>query len=111
MLFLIVSTPRPEKPSTMAKLRQSFWRWIDPHLKSGVAKWTYARVGRGAVALFDVDCNETLHRLLNQWAEIIPAQFDVYPLIEVEQSKRFLQSQVKRPNKRSSTDVPAKAGT
>lgn len=93
MLFLIISTPRPEKPSTMTKLRQSFWRWIDPHLKSGVARWTYARTGRGAATLFDVDSNETLHRLLNEWAEIIPATFDIYPLIDVAASQRFLDKQ------------------
>jgi hypothetical protein len=93
MLFLVISTPRPERPSTLAKKRLSFWRWIDPHLASGQAKWTYARCGRGAVALFDVDANEALHRLLNQWADIIPATFEVYPLIEVAQSREFLSGQ------------------
>ncbi len=93
MLFMVISTPRPEQPSRMTKLRLAFWRWIDPHLASGLVRWTYARTGRGAVALFDVDSNETLHRLLNEWAEIIPAQFDIYPLIDVEQSRRFLQRQ------------------
>jgi hypothetical protein len=99
VLFLVISTPRPEKPSTMAALRQSFWNWIDPHLKSGLAKWTYARTGRGAVAVFDVDSNETLHRLLNEWAEIIPATFEVYPLIDVAASRKFLAKQAK-PAKR-----------
>ncbi|MFN0314514.1 MAG: DUF3303 domain-containing protein [Burkholderiales bacterium] len=96
MLFMVVSTPRPEKPSAMTRLRQSFWRWIDPHLKSGMARWTYARCGRGAVALFDVDSNATLHRLLNEWAEIIPANFDVYPLVDVAQSRKFLAGQARR---------------
>jgi hypothetical protein len=91
MLFMIVSTPRPERPSTLKEQRLSFWRWIDPHLKSGLAKWTYARTGRGAVTLFDVDSNEALHRLLNEWADIIPAEFDVYPLIDVAQSRKFLE--------------------
>ena len=80
MLFLIISTPRPEKPSTMSASRQGFWKWIDPHLKSGTAKWTYARTGRGAVAVFDAESHETLHGLLNEWAEIIPATFEIHPL-------------------------------
>lgn len=96
MLFLIISTPRPEKPSTMAESRQGFWNWIDPHLKSGVAKWTYARTGRGAVAVFDVDSNETLHRLLNEWAEIIPATFEIHPLIDVAASRKFLSGQTRK---------------
>ena len=53
-------------------------------LERGLAKSFYARTGRGAVALFDVDSNETLHGLLNEWAEIIPAEFDIYPLIDPE---------------------------
>ncbi|HZP86149.1 MAG TPA: DUF3303 family protein [Burkholderiales bacterium] len=95
MLFMVVSTPRPERPSTMTDLRQSFWAWIEPHLASGLAKWTYARCGRGAVALFDVESHETLHRLLNEWAEIIPATFEVHPLMEVAQSRKFLDEQAK----------------
>jgi hypothetical protein len=34
--------------------------------------------------------NAVLHRLLNEWAEIIPAHFDVYPLIDMDQAKAFL---------------------
>jgi len=49
--------------------------------------------------VFDVDSNETLHRLLNEWAEIIPATFEVYPLIDVEASRKFLAKQTK-PAKR-----------
>ena len=101
MLFLVISTPRPERPSTMALSRQGFWKWMDPQLQSGVAKWTYARTGRGAVAVFDVDSNETLHRLLNEWAEIIPATFEIHPLIDVAASRKFLATKTrnKRPAK------------
>ena len=31
MLFLVVSTPRPERPSDLAAARQSFWPWIAGH--------------------------------------------------------------------------------
>ena len=47
-------------------------------------------MGRGAVALFEVDSNETLHQLLTEWAEMIPAEFDVYPLIDPEAAVAFL---------------------
>jgi hypothetical protein len=50
----------------------------------------WARAGRGAVALLDVPDNETLHRLLNEWAEIIPAHFKVLPLIDPEKAKAYL---------------------
>ncbi len=37
---------------------------------------------RGVVALFEVDSNETLQGYLTGWAEIIPATFDVLPLMD-----------------------------
>jgi hypothetical protein len=101
MLFLIVSTPRPERPSAMAPRRKLYWRWLAPLQRSGVCVCTYARTGRGAVAIFDVDSNETLHRLLNEWAEIIPATFDIFPLIDPAQAQRFLAAPRQRsPKKR-----------
>ena len=53
--------------------------------------WIYARPGRGAVALFDVDSNEQLHVLLNEWGEIIPAHFELYPLIDAGAAQRYLE--------------------
>jgi len=50
-------------------------------------------VGRGAVAVFDVADNNALHQILNEWADIIPAHFDTYPLIDVEAAKRMLAAQ------------------
>jgi len=61
---------------------------------SGVCRHIYARIGRGAVAVFDVESNEALHRILNEWADIIPAHFDIYLLVDVEAAKRMLASQV-----------------
>ncbi len=95
MLFLVISTPRPEKPTTLVDARSKYWDWMNPLLANGMAKSVYARAGRGAVALFDVDSNETLHRLMNEWAEIIPAHMDVYPLLDVDAAKSFLASQKK----------------
>jgi len=88
MLFLVISEPRPEPPSAVAAARRRYWPWVR------------ARAGRGAVVLFDVDGNETLHRLLNEWADIIPARFDVYPLIDPEAAGRFLGAP-RKPSARS----------
>jgi hypothetical protein len=93
MLFLIVSTPRPERPTELAAARQSFWPWIARHEASGVCRQIYPRVGRGAVAVLDVESNEALHLILNEWADIIPAHFDTYPLVDLEATKRMLASQ------------------
>src|SRR5213083_1685635 len=93
MLFLVVSTPRPERPSDLAGTRQSFWPWIARYEARGVCRQIYARVGRGAVAVFDVEDNNALHQILNEWADIVPAHFDIYPLIDVEAAKRMLAAQ------------------
>ena len=90
MLFLVISTPRPERPSTVVRSRKKYWVWMDPLLRSKRCRLVHARAGRGAVALFDVNSNEELHALLNEWAEIIPAHFDVYPLIDTAAARRYL---------------------
>ena len=94
MLFLVVSTPRPERPSELAKRRQSFWPWMARYEAQGVCRQVYARVGRGAVAILDVEDNDALHRILNEWADIIPAHFQTYPLIDAAAAKRMLAAQV-----------------
>jgi hypothetical protein len=93
-LFLVISTPRPERPSEVAGRRQGFWPWISQYEASGTCKHIYARVGRGAAAVFDVESNDQLHRILNEWADIIPAEFDVYPLVDIEATRKMLAAQV-----------------
>src|SRR5262249_14592854 len=93
MLFLVVSTPRPERPSELTQTRQSFWPWIARYEARGVCRQIYARVGRGAVGIFELEGNNALHPILNEWADIVPAHFDPYPLIEVEAAKRMLAAQ------------------
>jgi muconolactone delta-isomerase len=93
-LFLVISTPRPERPSEFAARRQSFWPWIGQYEASGICRHIYARVGRGAVAVFDVESHDQLHRILNEWADIIPAEFEVYPLVDVEATRKLLAAQV-----------------
>ncbi len=90
MLFMVISTPRPEKPSSMAPSRRAYWEWLAPLEANGTCKGAWARTGRGAVILFDVKDNEMLHRLMNEWAEIIPATFEVLPLIDTGAAKAFL---------------------
>ena len=91
MLFLVVSTPRPERPSTVAKNRQAYWDWIEPKLKSGQALFAYPKAGRGVAAAFDVRSHEELHALLNEWSEIIPAAFEVIPLVDPGKARRYLK--------------------
>ena len=54
MLFLVISEPRPERPSSVTAARQSYWRWIQPLIDAGEVRSVHAKVGRGAVVLFDV---------------------------------------------------------
>lgn len=91
MLFMVISTPRPDRPSVVTPSRQAYWEWLAPLQASGTCKGVWARTGRGAVALLDVPDNETLHRLMNEWAEIIPATFDVYPVIDPGPARDYLE--------------------
>jgi len=93
MLFLVVSTVRPERPSELARTRQSFWPWIEIYQAGSVCQQVHARAGRGAVADLDVDGNEALHKILNEWADIVAARFDTYPLVDVQQAARVAASQ------------------
>ena len=93
MLFLVISSPRPERPSEVAATRQTFWPWIAKYKADGVCRHIYARVGRGAAAVFDVPSNDDLHRILNEWADIIPAQFETYPLVDDAAVQALLAAQ------------------
>lgn len=90
MLFLVISTPRPERPSEVLSDRRRYWEWLRPLQESGTVRSVHARVGRGAVVLFDVDSLEALHRLVTQWCDIIPAQFEIHPLLEAGSAQDFL---------------------
>ncbi|HIE82942.1 MAG TPA: hypothetical protein EYQ00_03425 [Dehalococcoidia bacterium] len=92
MLFLVVSTPHPTRPSEVKQYRKQYWEWAQNQLDIGNAQSMYARAGRGGVAIFDVSSNEILHGLLNEWAEIMPAEFDVYPILDPDAIKSYLSS-------------------
>ena len=53
------------------------------------ARWT--------VAVLDVEDNDALHRILNEWADIVPAHFDTFPLIEADAAQRMLAGQAATP--------------
>jgi muconolactone delta-isomerase len=90
MLFLVISTPAPSQPSAMRERREAYWRWIDAVRGKGQLRDAYSRAGRGAVAIFDVDGNEALHALINEWTEIVPAEFQVIPLIDPGAARAYL---------------------
>jgi hypothetical protein len=93
MLFLVISEPRPERPSSVNAARQAYWHWIQPLIEAGEVRSVHAKVGRGAVVLFDVPSNEILHAHLNAWADIIPATFQVHALIDPSSARRYLGAQ------------------
>ena len=93
MLFLVISTPAPTRPSEVRESRRNFWPWAEDKLASGIARSFYPRAGRGVVAIFDVESHETLHRLLNEWSDIVPAEFALYPLMEPESIMAFLSEE------------------
>jgi hypothetical protein len=93
MLFLVISEPRPEPPTSVVASRQRYWTWIQPLIDRGEVRSVHAKVGRGAAVLFDVASNEALHAHLNAWADIIPAHFQIHALIDPDAAKRFLHQQ------------------
>ena len=92
MLFLVISTPRPQPPSEMKDRRKYYWDWIQPMLASGEVTAFHARVGRGGIAIFNVASNNALHQRISQWAELIPATFEIYPLVDDDAARAYLDA-------------------
>ncbi len=92
MHFLVISTPVPAKPSTMRGNQTAFWDWLNPLVKNGTAKHVYAKLGRGAVIIFEVDSHEDVHKLVNQWSEAVPAHFEVTPLITADHQEKIARA-------------------
>ncbi len=90
MLFAVMSEPLPTRPSDVAAQRRRYWEWARPLREAGTMRHVWARPGRGALAIFEVDGAGTLHRLLNEWADIVPARFDLFPLLDPEAAQAFL---------------------
>ena len=51
---------------------------------------------RAPGAALDVESNDQLHKILNEWADIVPAHFDTYPLIDAQSAQRMLAAQTKK---------------
>ena len=92
MYFMVISTPRAEKPSAVRDGQKQWWDWINALIASGTAKHVYTKLGRGAVIIFDVDSHETLHKLVNQWNECVPATFEVEALLPKEHQERIAKA-------------------
>ena len=92
MHFLVISTPKAEQPSAMRGGQVKWWDWINALKAHGVAKQVYTKLGRGAVVIFDVDAPETLHKIVNQWNELVPATFDVEPLLPGEHQEKIARA-------------------
>ena len=82
MLFLVISAPDITRPEEARAGRRQFRSWIASLQTQGSVLTFYPLAGRGSVVIFDVPTNEELHALLTQWANIIPASFDIRVLVE-----------------------------
>ena len=107
MLFLVVTTPRRDPPSSVTSRRQEYWTWISPLIKSKEVRWVYARVGRGGVAVFDVDSTLKLHQYINEWSEYMPGHFDVYPLLDSDEQNVFLKTHARKYGAAAAKRAPA----
>jgi muconolactone delta-isomerase len=94
MHFLVISTPRAEQPSAMRDAQIQWWDWINALKTQGVAKQVYTKLGRGAVVIFEVDAHETMHKLVNQWNEHVPATFEVEALLPGEHQEKIARARV-----------------
>ena len=89
MHFLVISTPAAGKPSDARAGQKQWWDWINALIAQGTAKHVYTKLGRGAVIIFEVDAPETVHKLVNQWNELVPATFEVEALLPKEHQERI----------------------
>ena len=92
MYVLVISTPAAAKPSDARAGQKQWWDWINALIAQGTAKHVYTKLGRGAVIIFDVDAPETVHKLVNQWNELVPATFEVEPLLPKEHQERIARA-------------------
>lgn len=90
MLFLVISSPRITRPDEVKAERLHFRTWITSLQENGQVQTFYPMVGRGSVVVFHVSSNEELHVLLTQWANIVPASFDIRALVEPEAAESQL---------------------
>lgn len=88
MQFMVISDPRPGKPSDARSGQAGWWDWVARYRAEGVIRECYIKAGRGAALILDVDSHETLHRLINEWQELVPASFTTHALIDPAYQER-----------------------
>jgi hypothetical protein len=92
MHFLVISTPAATKPSGMRGGQTQWWDWVNALIADGSAAHVYTKLGRGAVIIFDVDKPEAVHKYVNQWNELVPATFEIIPLLPKEHQERIARA-------------------
>lgn len=92
MLFMVMSTPRPERPSEVRGGQTAFWDWLEPLKQNGTVRDVYVKTGRGLFMVLDVDSHETLHRYMTEWADRVPAAMQIWPLIEAGHQERIARA-------------------
>jgi hypothetical protein len=90
VIALVNSFPVPAAPSSVAHQRSAGWVWLAELEESGVLRYAYPKLGRGMVALFEVDSPETLQRLLTKWSEFVPCTFEVTVLVDAAFQRSLL---------------------
>lgn len=98
MLFLVTSTPRPDFPSAVRDGQKAYWVWLNKLTEEGIVKHVWTKTGRGAVVVMDVDSHETLHKLINQWSENVPANFEVTALVSKEHQEKIAMAGINPMN-------------
>jgi muconolactone delta-isomerase len=93
MLFLVISSPAPEQPDRLKEARLTFLSWAEELQQQQKILHYYPRVGRGVAAVFNVESNDQLHEFLTEWMNMVPATFEIYPLIDPSYAKTFLASE------------------
>jgi len=97
MLFMVMSTPRPERPSEVRGGQAAFWDWLEPLRQNGTVKDIYVKTGRGLFMVFDVDSHEALHRYMTEWADRVPAAMQVWPLIDPKVQEGIARAGAQKP--------------
>jgi muconolactone delta-isomerase len=87
----MISTPHPSKPEDVKNARLEFRSWINDLKSKNKISCFYPRVGRGSVVIFDVSSNDELHKLMTQWTNIVPVNFDIYPLATPSEAEELLK--------------------
>ena len=94
MLFLVISSPYPDKPEKVRKCRLEFRSWVKGLRSKNKVVCFYPRVGRGSVVIFDVSSNDELHKLITQWLNFVPVSFEIYPLATPSEAEDILKRDI-----------------